>query len=105
MIDYYQKSKNSEWSTEMKSLLQYWNDTYQRLDLTPKYDNWLDKYWDAYLSKYSSTDLIVDLGCGVGNNAKYLFDRGMSPIACDISEEAIKKLQSFLPDIQTICLD
>ncbi|MDR6549944.1 class I SAM-dependent methyltransferase [Paenibacillus qinlingensis] len=89
----------------MKSLEQYWNETYQRLEATPTYDNWLDKYWEPYLSAYSSETLIVDLGCGVGNNTQYLFEHGLSPIACDISEEALMKLQSFLPDIRTRCLD
>lgn len=89
----------------MKSLEQYWNESYQRLDAKPTYDNWLDKYWDEYLAKYSKTDLIVDLGCGVGNNTQYLRDRGLSPMACDISEEAIQRLLTFMPDIQTLCLD
>jgi SAM-dependent methyltransferase len=89
----------------MKTLEQYWNESYQRLGLKPTYDNWLDKYWHEFLSKISHADLIVDLGCGVGNNAKYLVEHGLSPIACDISEVAIRTLKTFLPDIQTLCLD
>ncbi|CAN7540273.1 class I SAM-dependent methyltransferase [Paenibacillus sp. LjRoot153] len=89
----------------MKSLEQYWNESYQRLDLKPTFDNWLDKYWQRYLSTMSKADLIVDLGCGVGNNSQYLVEQGLSPIACDISEVAIQTLKSFLPDIQTHCLD
>ncbi|NOU64792.1 methyltransferase domain-containing protein [Paenibacillus sp. LMG 31461] len=89
----------------MKSLEHYWNKSYQRLGLKPTFDNWLDKYWKEYISTTSDADLIVDLGCGVGNNAKYLVEHGLSPIACDISEEAIRTLKSFLPDIQTLCLD
>jgi SAM-dependent methyltransferase len=88
----------------MKSLKQYWNESFQRPDLMPRYDNWLDKYMDDYLNK-DSNDLIIDLGCGVGNNALYLFEKGIFPIACDISEEAIQKLTTFIPDIQTLCLD
>jgi SAM-dependent methyltransferase len=88
----------------MKSLKQYWNTSYQRPDLKPTYDNWLEKYWNDYFAHYSN-ELIVDLGCGVGNNSQYLFEKGLSPIACDISEEALQKLIGFLPGIQTICLD
>ncbi|OCT13464.1 hypothetical protein A8709_17820 [Paenibacillus pectinilyticus] len=88
----------------MKSLEQYWNESYQRTDLTLRYDNWLDKYVDAYFIK-GVTSLIVDLGCGVGNNTKYLVERGFSPIACDISEKAIKKLNTFMPEIEVHCLD
>ncbi|KRE93391.1 hypothetical protein ASG89_07845 [Paenibacillus sp. Soil766] len=89
----------------MKSLEQFWNESYQRPDLKPTFDNWLDKYWQVHLSTTSNADLIVDLGCGVGNNAKYLVEHGRLPIACDISEVAIRKLKSFLPDVQTLCLD
>lgn len=88
----------------MKTLKQYWNTSYQRLDLTPTYDNWLDKYWDDYFA-HLSNELIVDLGCGVGNNSQYLLEKGLLPVACDISEEALQKLKGFLPGIQTICLD
>lgn len=89
----------------MKSLEQYWNESYQRPDLKPTFDNWLDKYWQAHLSTATNGDLIVDLGCGVGNNTKYLVEHGLSPTACDISELAIRTLKSFLPDVQTLCLD
>lgn len=91
----------------MKSLEQYWNESYQRPNLQPTCDDWLDKYWETYLSTASQGGggLIVDLGCGVGNNTRYLVDHGLSPIACDISEKAISTLHSFLPNVQTLCLD
>ncbi|OAS16462.1 class I SAM-dependent methyltransferase [Paenibacillus oryzisoli] len=89
----------------MKSLEQYWNESYQRPNLNPTCDNWLDKYEETYLSTASHGGFVIDLGCGVGNNTKYLVDHGLSPIACDISDRAIRTLQSFLPDVQTLCLD
>ncbi|WP_442601832.1 class I SAM-dependent methyltransferase [Paenibacillus sp. KN14-4R] len=86
----------------MKTLKQYWNESFSRPNLMPVFDNWLDKY-DEYLNKDSGR--IVDLGCGIGNNALYLFEKGILAEACDISEEALKKLTEIIPRINTICLD
>ncbi|WP_442600749.1 class I SAM-dependent methyltransferase [Paenibacillus sp. KN14-4R] len=86
----------------MKPLKQYWNESYRRPGLKPVYDNWLDKY-DDYLKE--ERDRIVDLGCGIGNNSLYLFEKGILPIACDISEEALKKLNEMIPSITTACFD
>ncbi|MNI48899.1 hypothetical protein D3C73_1034890 [compost metagenome] len=62
----------------------------------------MDKY-EKYLTHKG--DLIVDLGCGIGNNVLYLLEKGILPIACDISEEAIKKIKDRFPKIQTKCFD
>lgn len=86
----------------MKTLKEYWNESFQRPGLEPLYDNWLQKYTN-YLADYN--ELIIDLGCGIGNNSRYLFERGLQPIACDISEEALMKLKGFIPNINTRCFD
>ncbi|WNR42062.1 class I SAM-dependent methyltransferase [Paenibacillus roseipurpureus] len=86
----------------MKSLKQYWNETYKSPNLKITYDNWLNKY-DEYLT--NEGDLIIDLGCGIGNNSLYLFEKGILPVACDISEEALHTLRERLPSLPTLCLD
>jgi SAM-dependent methyltransferase len=86
----------------MKTLKDYWNQSFQRPNIKPTYDNWLDKYREHF---NDTNKRIVDLGCGIGNNSLYLSERGFHPIACDISEEALKKLKEFISDCTTYCFD
>ena len=74
----------------MRTLKEYWNHSFQRPNMKPTYDNWLDKYSNEF---NEANKQIIDLGCGIGNNILYLSERGLDPIACDISEEALKKLK------------
>ncbi|MGG4095334.1 class I SAM-dependent methyltransferase [Paenibacillus lautus] len=86
----------------MKSLKEYWNHSFQRPNMKPTYDNWLDKY----SKEFNEANMrIIDLGCGIGNNSLYLSERGFNPIACDISEEALRKLKGSIPDCATHCFD
>jgi SAM-dependent methyltransferase len=86
----------------MKTLKEYWNASFQRSGLKPAYDDWLDKYEDELKI---SQDAIVDLGCGTGNNALYLYEKGIYPLACDVSEEAIRIVKAHMPDIGTKAFD
>jgi SAM-dependent methyltransferase len=83
----------------MNCLKEYWDESYSSSDLKLNYDNWLDKY-DAFLSKARDTP-IIDLGCGIGNNSLYLFERNYQVISCDISSEALNKLKQFIPQADT----
>ena len=39
---------------------------------------------------------IIDLGCGYGNDTLYLHERGYKVISCDLSMEALKRLDYFI---------
>ncbi|WP_094606727.1 hypothetical protein SPSIL_011480 [Sporomusa silvacetica DSM 10669] len=67
------------------------------------YDMWLDKYTDI-LQKSHDTP-IIDLGCGFGNDTLYLCERGYKVISCDFSDEALKRLESFINEPVTKLFD
>lgn len=66
-------------------------------------DDWLDGY--ALILASAEKSPILDLGCGSGNDTKYLIDRGYSVIACDYSEEAIEGIKLKLPKAKTSVFD
>ncbi len=75
-----------------------WNDIYDALDTTdvPKYDEWLDEF--QYIIDATSLDAI-DLGCGImGNNSRYLLERGKGVISCDFVKSVIDSVEKFNPD-------
>lgn len=75
---------------------------FERLDKEMKYDLWLDKYYDNIIKNCSS---ILDLGCGFGNNIKYLLNKGKNVVACDYSDNAIKIVNSNYPSVETKIFD
>ncbi|MNC15638.1 putative S-adenosylmethionine-dependent methyltransferase [compost metagenome] len=78
---------------------EFWNQAFGRSGLEPHYDDWLDKYKEE-LDRCSGRT-ILDLGCGIGNNAKYLTERGHKVLCCDQSEVALEKLRAFVPEAET----
>jgi SAM-dependent methyltransferase len=80
-------------------LRHYWNQSFSRPKLRPIYDDWLDKHSNEL---NNSNDMpIVDLGCGIGNNTLYLLERNYQVVSCDISEVALHKLRTFIPNAVT----
>ena len=67
-----------------------------------EYDDWLDRFWD--LIEVCDTP-IIDLGCGGGNDTKYLTERGKKVIACDHDLEKIEELRVSIPEAETLCMD
>ena len=65
----------------------------------PKVDDWLDKF--LQILGQSKEVPIIDLGCGSGNDILYLSERGFKVISCDYSEEALKRLNYFIPHPNT----
>ncbi|MCZ8515866.1 class I SAM-dependent methyltransferase [Paenibacillus filicis] len=64
-----------------------------------RYDLWLEPFHEE-LNK--SADLaILDLGCGAGNNALFLSERGYRVLACDLSEAALSKVREVAPSAET----
>ena len=53
----------------------------------------------------SKEQQIIDLGCGAGGDTLYLTERGHKIVACDYSEEALKIVNKFRPEVKTIQMD
>ncbi|MFA7068755.1 MAG: methyltransferase domain-containing protein, partial [Acidaminococcaceae bacterium] len=67
------------------------------------YDDWLDSY-EKELQACKTP--IIDLGCGAGNNTKYLLEKGKEVISCDFAEMAVANIKSrFLQVKQVECFD
>ncbi len=81
-----------------------WEQFYKGLNPTEdRIDNWLDKH-AAYLESSAGMP-ILDLGCGAGNNTRYVVDRGFQVVACDFSERALELVRTRVPEAQTLRLD
>lgn len=79
----------------MKNQQQVWNEVFKNIPLkTPKTDDWLEKY--MFILKKHKHKLIVDLGCGFGNDSYYLSQRGFKTLACDFSQEALNRINTFM---------
>ncbi len=77
----------------MKSQRVFWNEIFKKTkSLPPPKDNWLEKYLPIIKS---CIDVVVDLGCGKGADSIFLYGNGVNAIACDFSEEALKKNRKF----------
>jgi len=67
------------------------------------YDGWLD-IWEKDIRE--CTGPIIDLGCGVGNNTKYLLEKGKEVIPCDFAHRAITNIKNTFPQVtQAKCFD
>lgn len=86
----------------MDNQLEKWDEIYTTDDRI-KYDFWLKKYNSIFELKKNS--FALDLGCGNGGNAKFLYDLGFNITACDYSKEAIKNVSLNYPQIDTQVLD
>ena len=80
-----------------------WNQQYAQNKEPIIYDDWLDKYAAVLLESLEQP--ILDLGCGNGNNTKYLLEKGFQVIACDYSSEAIKIINDNFAGVETRIFD
>ncbi len=68
-----------------------------------QYDDWLDTFQDAINNCQTA---ILDLGCGSGNDTRYLLERGKRVIACDYAKNAIRNIRKNFPEVErAVCLD
>jgi SAM-dependent methyltransferase len=81
-----------------------WREKYQKFDeKRATYDGWLDIFDRAI--EHCDTP-IIDLGCGNGNNARYLSQRGKEVIACDYTQKALDLIKENMPEVaKTLCFD
>ncbi|NOU96939.1 methyltransferase domain-containing protein [Paenibacillus sp. LMG 31456] len=85
----------------MEKELNYWNQIFAEMNNSkPVYDDWLDKH-SARLEASRNVP-VIDLGCGVGCDTLYLSERGYPVISCDLSEEALQRVQQYVPDAVTM---
>ena len=81
----------------------YWNETHQKYSQGKiVYDNWLDSY-KGVLDKCKT--VVLDLGCGTGNDTLYLTEKGFKIVACDYSEVALDKIKKTFDGVETKLLD
>ena len=82
----------------------YWEKQYAAIsNKRVPYDLWLDKYEDVL--NVSKNTPIIDLGCGLGNDTLYLYERGYKVISCDYSEEALKRIGRWIENPITKLFD
>ena len=87
---------------------EYWNEGYWKRVINNqknsfKNRNWLDKYKEI-INKIAGNSA-VDLGCGIGQDTKWLIDNGFDVISCDISNIALEKLKELIPNSKTLQID
>lgn len=83
---------------------EHWNEVYSGLQLgKPVYDLWLDGY-ERILAGVK-LDAVIDLGCGYGCDTLYLTERGYRVTACDLSEEALRRIREYIPEAETKQVD
>lgn len=86
----------------------YWNEGYWKRVINNqknsfKNENWLEKYKEI-INKIEGNSA-VDLGCGIGQDTKWLIDNGFDVISCDISNIALEKLKELIPNSETLQID
>lgn len=85
-----------------KKNIEYFNNLYVNYkDGDIVYDNWLDKFYPE-MDKVNMA--AIDLGCGLGNNTKYLLDKGKKVIPCDASFEAVRRVEERF-NVRGNCFD
>ncbi len=81
-------------------------------------------HWDTLHSHYTREDIqsddwlrrfdhiieqcpgpIIDLGCGSGNDTKYLLALGKQVISCDYAPNAIANIRRNFPEVTAMCFD
>ncbi len=81
----------------------YWEDKINNNRTDFIKDNWMDKYIDEIHNVKRKK--AIDLGCGIGQDTKWLLDNGFDVISCDISDIALQKLKEFIPNSKTMQMD
>lgn len=89
---------------DKEKILDFWNNLFIKYEKDEiVYDDWLDMFNDIIMS---TNKPILDLGCGRGNNLKYLLEKNKKVIACDLSPVAIDDIKKNFPKVyDTKCFD
>jgi SAM-dependent methyltransferase len=89
---------------DKEKILDFWNNLFIKYEKDEiVYDDWLDMFNDIIMN---TNKPILDLGCGRGNNLKYLLEKNKKVIACDLSPVAIADIKKNFPNVyDTKCFD
>lgn len=82
---------------------EYWKDVIDNNKIDFMQDSWMEKYIDD-MNKVECKNAI-DLGCGIGQDTKWLLDKGFDVISCDFSKRALDKLKESIPNSKTMQID
>ena len=84
--------------------MQRWNDIYARVKAdTTQADPWLARYLELLEARRGGT--VLELGCGSGQDARFLTERGFQVLATDFSEEALRLTKQSAPKAEVQPLD
>lgn len=81
----------------------YWEDNIKNNKTDFLKDSWMEKYSEEIMKIESKK--AIDLGCGIGQDTKWLLSKGFDVISCDISYIALNKLKELIPDSNTMQID
>lgn len=66
-------------------------------------DGWLERWTDVL---EANRDLpVLELGCGAGQDSRFLSERGLEVVATDLSEEALRLTRMSAPGVETKVAD
>ena len=82
---------------------EYWEDNIKNNKTDFLKDNWMEKY--VQIINNVGDKNAIDLGCGIGQDTKWLMENGFNVISCDISGVALNKLKELIPKSKTMQLD
>ena len=80
----------------------YWDEIYYS-NLKESNDIWMEKYNDIICNINNKN--AIDLGCGLGQDSIWLFERGFNVISCDFSEKATNKFKAMYPNANIMNFD
>jgi ubiquinone/menaquinone biosynthesis C-methylase UbiE len=81
-----------------------WNRIFSRIDeVTAGEDAWLARW--RHVLDASRGSPVLDLGCGVGHDARFLTERGFPVVATDFSEKALEITRRRAPAAKTQNVD
>jgi ubiquinone/menaquinone biosynthesis C-methylase UbiE len=61
-------------------------------------DEWMQNGLDAFIACLNPGSTVLDIGCGSGDHAKYIQDKGMKVTGIDFSNEMIHIARLVSPD-------
>jgi ubiquinone/menaquinone biosynthesis C-methylase UbiE len=82
---------------------QEWNRKFSRLNEEGEEDAWLQRW--RHVLDASQNSPVLDLGCGDGQDARFLTERGFPVIAADFSEKALEITRRKAPAAKTQNVD
>ena len=84
--------------------VQRWNRIYAQNEVdTTRADPWLARYLELLEARREG--IILELGCGSGQDARFLTERGFQVVATDFSEEALRITRQTAPKVNVQPLD